>query len=587
MKNFSQLVLAFILTLMVSSVTWGGGITSNSENAKPNEVFVKELYDKKYISENQYNKINQDYFTTKKSEKTIELPPSKEVIGPVVSAQKSEPENKVAEKSVSDKVLGYVSFINAIKLLAVVAFLVCFWATITNIIKRIWFLIIQVPTIIYQSVFLLGTVLATFASFISTSPHANFISLFGMFASPLVVGWMRLVYHKTPIYLFQFLFAICSLIVALSPVFNTLPAIDYVALIGIVGILGIMAWVEDVYELSKYFVIGKFLLKILGEAAVVAQVLFVYFTAWYIYYSSSTVLSVISLSAFIVFTALLSMRVMNSVFSLNEKKEVVGMYAIAAVSFVVYVLLYSLSAEQVNYEVFTLYVRHFVWICSIGIIVPLCALALPLNELRRASSFSLKALTLLSAYMVWLAYHYDSMIIGAVAVILVTISLQQMIGQSLHSARLSSEINTLFSVSVSNALMLSLLFIQNGFDIQTELAVFKPSIQFLNLVVLMGILLVGSNPWKKSATKYAYSVALLTSFVFGLMLYFVGNMPMIGSIIAIFGLIWLLMWSGYMAYRSGMMVGSGAAGIILYSLAINLEKHQDLFLYAFKNFALY
>lgn len=85
----------------------------------------------------------------------------------------------------------YLSWVNVIKVIAVIMLLVAFHGMLLNIIKGLWHLIAQVPVEIYQLGFLAITATATIAPHILwASPHAFYVALFGAFANLMLLSWI-------------------------------------------------------------------------------------------------------------------------------------------------------------------------------------------------------------------------------------------------------------------------------------------------------------------------------------------------------------------------------------------------------------
>ena len=84
----------------------------------------------------------------------------------------------------------YLSWINFFKVVAVIFFLVAFSGVISKIILGLWILIVKVPAIVYQLLFLTGTLTGTIRPNFIWESQAFYIALFSSFANILVLGWI-------------------------------------------------------------------------------------------------------------------------------------------------------------------------------------------------------------------------------------------------------------------------------------------------------------------------------------------------------------------------------------------------------------
>jgi hypothetical protein len=95
----------------------------------------------------------------------------------------------------------YFSFINFIKVTAIILLLFCFSGTIKKIIQGAWHLIIQVPIIIYQTSFLTVSLICTIFPTYLWAAEAFYIALFGAFANLIIIGWILEFHPKLVIFL--------------------------------------------------------------------------------------------------------------------------------------------------------------------------------------------------------------------------------------------------------------------------------------------------------------------------------------------------------------------------------------------------
>ncbi|MDM5180110.1 hypothetical protein PO883_23270 [Massilia sp. DJPM01] len=84
----------------------------------------------------------------------------------------------------------YMSWVNLIKVVAVICFLVVFYETILKLVKALWTYVIKVPTIVYQLVFLSLTGAGTLWPEAIWPSQALYVALFCGFANVLLVGWI-------------------------------------------------------------------------------------------------------------------------------------------------------------------------------------------------------------------------------------------------------------------------------------------------------------------------------------------------------------------------------------------------------------
>lgn len=96
----------------------------------------------------------------------------------------------------TNKWTDYLSLFNFGKVVAVILFLVCFSGIIKKIVAKLWFVVVKVPVIVYQGLFMTGTLIATFTPHLIWSNHSFYIALFGAFANLIVLGWIVSTYRK-------------------------------------------------------------------------------------------------------------------------------------------------------------------------------------------------------------------------------------------------------------------------------------------------------------------------------------------------------------------------------------------------------
>lgn len=90
----------------------------------------------------------------------------------------------------------YLSWINFFKVVGVIFFLVAFSGMISKIISGIWFLVRKVPVIVYQLLFLSGTLLGTIRPNLIWDSQSFYIALFSSFANILLLSWIVTSHEK-------------------------------------------------------------------------------------------------------------------------------------------------------------------------------------------------------------------------------------------------------------------------------------------------------------------------------------------------------------------------------------------------------
>jgi hypothetical protein len=99
----------------------------------------------------------------------------------------------------------YLSLASALKVGAVLFFLVAFWGVISNIIAGVWHLLVKVPVVVYQIPFLALSVAMTVFPALFWASQAFYIVLFGSVANLIVLGWIFVIYDKLALRLLRFM----------------------------------------------------------------------------------------------------------------------------------------------------------------------------------------------------------------------------------------------------------------------------------------------------------------------------------------------------------------------------------------------
>lgn len=95
----------------------------------------------------------------------------------------------------------WFSWVGALKVAAVLAFLIAFSGVIAKIVGWCWMIIVAVPTYIYQGAFLACTMwLTLFPSTVWVS-QAFYLALFGAFGNIMIVSWILKVYPKVAMFI--------------------------------------------------------------------------------------------------------------------------------------------------------------------------------------------------------------------------------------------------------------------------------------------------------------------------------------------------------------------------------------------------
>lgn len=104
-------------------------------------------------------------------------------------------DSEVAEAT-QDKESRWFSWVGALKVVAVLAFLIAFSGLIAKFVGWCWMVIVMVPTIIYQGIFLACTLWMTIWPASLWASQAFYLALFGAFANILIVAWILKVYPQ-------------------------------------------------------------------------------------------------------------------------------------------------------------------------------------------------------------------------------------------------------------------------------------------------------------------------------------------------------------------------------------------------------
>lgn len=95
----------------------------------------------------------------------------------------------------------WLSWVNLLKVVAVILFLIAFSGVIVKIGKGLWGLITAIPTYVYQGVFLLATATATIQPALQPMAQGFYFALFGAFANLIIIGWIIQTYPQVQAFL--------------------------------------------------------------------------------------------------------------------------------------------------------------------------------------------------------------------------------------------------------------------------------------------------------------------------------------------------------------------------------------------------
>lgn len=172
MKNLFAILLFFV-TLCSSAFA-----QSSTNNEQVKLQLINTMTKDGYLSPKMAIEVKEKYIDVTK----LNIPPT---------SLKSVSENKEGSKWTD-----YLSLINFIKVLAIILLLYTFSGAITKTITAFWYVIVQVPTYVYQVIFLAATVTATVAPDLILSSQAFYLALFGAFANIILLGWIFSTYPK-------------------------------------------------------------------------------------------------------------------------------------------------------------------------------------------------------------------------------------------------------------------------------------------------------------------------------------------------------------------------------------------------------
>ena len=166
MKNF--IFMAFVLLAFI-----GNAFGQASSVADVKNQLISSLAKDGYLSKEVASAAAQKYITAEDKITAIQQLNTKKETNPT-------------ESSWSD----YLSWINFIKVVGVIFFLVAFSGVISKLVSGMWVFIKAVPVVYYQAVFIALTLLGIFFPRLIWESQYYYIALFASFANIMVVGWI-------------------------------------------------------------------------------------------------------------------------------------------------------------------------------------------------------------------------------------------------------------------------------------------------------------------------------------------------------------------------------------------------------------
>lgn len=137
---------------------------------------ISEMQKDGYLSEKMAKEVTGKYVTKEDFSKST---------GHVASAE---------NKSVSWT--QYISWINFLKTIAIIGFLIVFRGLLVKAVGAFWHLIVAVPAIVYQATLLTMSLFGTYAPEKILASQYFYIALFCSFATPMILVWMAAIYSK-------------------------------------------------------------------------------------------------------------------------------------------------------------------------------------------------------------------------------------------------------------------------------------------------------------------------------------------------------------------------------------------------------
>jgi hypothetical protein len=112
-------------------------------------------------------------------------------------------------------------------------------------------------------------------------------------------------------------------------------------------------------------------------------------------------------------------------------------------------------------------------------------------------------------------------------------------------------------------------------------AYFNAGIQYYCTLALGIALLAGSSPFYEKSKLFCF-LLLIGLCVLATPLYFMFNITVLPVILYIFFVLVLIEWIGYWGFKSGVIVGLMSIGVILFGLAMFLEKYASIIIRVLK-----
>ena len=184
-------ILTFIKILFISSILLMSSFASAQNNKTIADIkteLISSMEKDGYLSQKMAGEVSQKYIT--EADKTTVSKPM------TMGESKVEQAQAQLKTSESTKWSDYLSWINFVKVLGVICFLIAFSGMIKKIIAGLWVFIVAVPMILYQVVFLAVGMIGIFRPDLISVSQQFYVALFFAFANLIVIGWIVTTHKK-------------------------------------------------------------------------------------------------------------------------------------------------------------------------------------------------------------------------------------------------------------------------------------------------------------------------------------------------------------------------------------------------------
>lgn len=110
---------------------------------------------------------------------------------------------------------------------------------------------------------------------------------------------------------------------------------------------------------------------------------------------------------------------------------------------------------------------------------------------------------------------------------------------------------------------------------------FNIGLQYYCTIALCGALLINTSPFVTDRNWPIYLFLFIGLFILSVFGYFFWDLKIMSSIIMTSFSLFLLLWSAYVGFKGGIIVGTGTLGILLYGLSLLLEKYGSMIVASF------